>query len=204
VTVRVTVNEIGRVAEVRRPDAPPLVFPAAPATTEQLVAAVEALLEGTANAVRQWQYDAPANPPVSFNVTVAFTPSAEPLLVSQAAAPAPTRPGPVFGGGLPEPEDPAWAEGAVRLGGQEPLPRRTRYVSPRYPTEARDRRVQGVVLIAARIGEDGRVTKARVLRSIPELDEAALDAVSQWEFTPTRLNGQPIPVVITVAVSFSL
>ena len=45
---------------------------------------------------------------------------------------------------------------------------------------------------------------ARVLRSIPLLDQAALDAVRQWEFAPTRLNGAAVPVIMTVTIQFSL
>jgi protein TonB len=48
------------------------------------------------------------------------------------------------------------------------------------------------------------VQDARVLRSIPLLDQAALDAVKQWEFTPTLLNNVPVPVIMTVTVQFTL
>jgi len=54
------------------------------------------------------------------------------------------------------------------------------------------------------IGPDGKVSDARVLRSIPLLDQAALDAVRQWVFTPTLLNGVPVPVIMTVTVNFTL
>jgi len=64
--------------------------------------------------------------------------------------------------------------------------------------------VQGVVIIEATIGPGGKVTDTRVLRSIPLLDQAAIDAVKQWEFTPTTLNGQPVPVIMTVTVQFTL
>jgi TonB family protein len=205
VAVRVTIDEFGRVAEVRRPIAPSLVYPSSPATTEQLVTAVEALLTATANAVRQWQYDPPSQPPVSFNVTIAFTPASEPSVISQESsterARERTERPPIPRVSL---ADPAWADDAVRIGGDVQAPVKTRNVSPVYPTEAREARVQGIVIVEARIGEDGRVTKARVLRSIPELDQAALDAVAQWEFTPTLLNGQPLAVVTTVTISFTL
>ena len=56
----------------------------------------------------------------------------------------------------------------------------------------------------ATIGPDGRVKDAKVLRSIPLLDQAALDAVKQWQFTPTLLNGVPVPVIMTVTVQFTL
>jgi TonB family protein len=58
--------------------------------------------------------------------------------------------------------------------------------------------------IEARVGGDGRVLDASVLRSIPELDQAALDAVKQWEFTPTLVNGVPTPVTMTTTIQFSL
>lgn len=65
-------------------------------------------------------------------------------------------------------------------------------------------RIQGLVIIEATIGADGRVINARLLRSLPMLDHAALDAVRQWEFTPTLLNGVPVPVIMTVTVNFTL
>ena len=64
--------------------------------------------------------------------------------------------------------------------------------------------MQGVVIVEATIGPDGKVSDARVLRSIPLLDQAALDAVRQWVFTPTLLNGVPVPVIMTVTVNFTL
>jgi protein TonB len=60
------------------------------------------------------------------------------------------------------------------------------------------------VILESLIGADGRVQDARILRSIPLLDQAALDAVKQWEFTPTMLNGQPAPVIMTITVQFTL
>ena len=64
--------------------------------------------------------------------------------------------------------------------------------------------MQGIVILEAVISETGRVRDVRVLRSIPLLDNAAIDAVRQWQFTPTLLNGQPVPIVMTVTVSFEL
>jgi protein TonB len=55
-----------------------------------------------------------------------------------------------------------------------------------------------------RIDEHGSVDHAAVLRSIPALDAAAIEAVRQWEFEPTLLNGVPTPVIMTVTVQFSL
>ena len=73
-----------------------------------------------------------------------------------------------------------------------------------YPAIAQSARVQGIVIIEATIAPNGKVTDTKVLRSIPLLDQAALDAVKQWEFTPTLLNGVPVPVIMTVTVQFTL
>jgi protein TonB len=77
-------------------------------------------------------------------------------------------------------------------------------VSPVYPAIAQAARVQGIVIIEATIGADGQVTNARILRSVPLLDQAALDAVRQWQFTATLLNGVPVPVIMSVTVNFTL
>jgi protein TonB len=60
-----------------------------------------------------------------------------------------------------------------------------------------------VVTIEATIGADGKVIDAKVVRSIPLLDQAALDAVRQWEYLPTMLNGLPVPVLMTVKITFT-
>jgi len=92
----------------------------------------------------------------------------------------------------------------VRVGGNVPPPKKIKDVRPAYPAVAQSARVQGVVIIEATIGPDGHVQDARVLRSIPLLDASALEAVRQWEFTPTLLNGVPVPVIMTVTVNYSL
>jgi protein TonB len=92
----------------------------------------------------------------------------------------------------------------VRPGGVIKTPVKVRHVPPMYPVIAQQARVEGMVIIEAIVGIDGRVTEARVLRSKPLLDEAALAAVRQWEFTPTTLNGVPVPVIMTVTVNFTL
>ena len=81
---------------------------------------------------------------------------------------------------------------------------KVRHVSPAYPPDALAQGIQGVVILEARLEADGTVSRTRILRSIPALDDAAEDAVRQWQFTPTLLNGQPSPVVMTVTVNFTL
>ena len=108
-------------------------------------------------------------------------------------------------GGIPEPPPPPPPPAApVRVGGNIKPPQKTRDVRPVYPPIAQSARVQGIVIIEATIGPSGAVQDARVLRSIPLLDQAALDAVRQWQFTPTLLNGVPVPVIMTVTVQFTL
>jgi protein TonB len=94
--------------------------------------------------------------------------------------------------------------GPYRLGNGIEPPRRIRDVPPVYPSEAMASRVLGQVLVEAIVGTDGKVHAAKVVRSIPLLDQAALDAVCQWEFVPSKLNGVPIAVIVTVLVQFSL
>src|SRR5205085_5042671 len=118
-------------------------------------------------------------------------------------------PGGVVGGvvgGLPEapPPPPPPPQAPVRVGGNIRAPNKVKDVKPVYPPIAQSARVQGVVIIEATIGPDGRVKDAKVLRSIPLLDQAALDAVKQWVYSPTLLNGVPVPVIMTVTVNFTL
>jgi protein TonB len=110
-------------------------------------------------------------------------------------------------GGLaeaPPPPPPPPPPAPVRVGGNIKTPTKVKDVRPVYPAIAQSARVQGVVIIEATIGPNGAVQDAKVLRSIPLLDAAALDAVRQWQFTPTLLNGVPVPVIMTVTVNFTL
>jgi TonB family protein len=93
---------------------------------------------------------------------------------------------------------------AIRVGGGIREPRRIDYVPPVYPEPARAAGVQGLVILEATIDTDGSVTGIKVLRSIPDLDQAAINAVRQWRYQPTLLNGQPVAVMTTVTVNFAL
>ena len=93
---------------------------------------------------------------------------------------------------------------ASRVGGQIKEPRKLKDVRPRYPEEAKQARVQGVVILECTISPKGQVTDVKVLRGVPLLDAAAVEAVRQWEYTPTLLNGVPVPVIMTVTVNFRL
>jgi len=92
----------------------------------------------------------------------------------------------------------------IPVGGKITKPSKIHEVAPVYPTLARASHVSGLVIIEATIGPTGDVLDAKVLRGKPLLDQAALDAVRQWRFTPTLLNGRAVAVVMTVTVDFKL
>ena len=92
---------------------------------------------------------------------------------------------------------------AVRPGGRIMPPKKIKDVAPVYPAIAQSAHVSGQVTIEATIGADGKVVDAKVVRSIPLFDQAALDAVRQWEYLPTMLNGVPVPVIVTVTINFT-
>jgi len=147
-------------------------------------------------------------PPIRDTPPVAQVPppDAPPESEAVVATPGPERPDPAATAERSRRDMPADepVERAVRVGGQIKAPTKTRNVQPIYPLIAQSARVQGVVIIEATIDPDGKVANTRVLRSIPLLDQAALDAVRKWEYEPTRLNGVAVPVIMTVTVNFTL
>ena len=92
----------------------------------------------------------------------------------------------------------------IRVGGNIAPPTKIRDVRPVYPPEALANKVAGVVIVQATIDGEGKVRDARMLKSIPLLDAAAVEAVRQWEFTPTLLNGVPKPVIMVLTINFTL
>jgi protein TonB len=174
------------------------------------------------------QVIAPPAPPPPPPPRVTTTPTVEPpradvapLVVPDGIAPEPITTQPVdsppvdggiisFGAGnsglvdtAPPPPPPA-PPPIIHVGGNVRPPQKVTDAAPVYPQLARLAHVEGVVILEAVIGDDGAVRDVRVLRSIPLLDEAAEEAVRQWRFTPTLLNGEPVPVVMTVTVAFKL
>lgn len=105
---------------------------------------------------------------------------------------------------MPQAERQPLPPGTVRVGGEIAAPKKIHDVAPIYPQTARDSKVGGIVIIDAIIGTDGTVKDAKILRGQALLNQAALDAVSQWAFTPTLLNGAPVEVMMTVTVNFQL
>jgi len=106
--------------------------------------------------------------------------------------------------GIVPPPPPLKPVDPIRVGGKVLPPRKIRNQTPVYPPLALAAHVEGTVVIDAIISTTGAVQEARVVTSVPLLDEAALTAVRQWVFTPTLLNGVPVPVIMTVRVEFKL
>ncbi len=158
----------------------------------------------------------PDIPPVS--------PSAAPLVapdgiaqesgIEQAVTSA-ARVGVVFGVASSAPEGFGWRDSTpevispvpaapVRLHSGIEAPQKIANVAPVYPAIAMAAHIQGIVILETTIDETGKVVDARILRSVPALDQAALEAVRQWRYRPALLNGVPIPVIMTVTVRFAL
>jgi protein TonB len=114
--------------------------------------------------------------------------------------------GGLVGGALsaPPPPSPPPVTTPVRIGGSIQAPTLVHRVEPEYPDIAVVAKVRGVVILEATIGVDGTVESVRVLRRIKFLDQAAVDAVKQWRYSPLVLNGVPTPFVLSVTLNFSL
>jgi len=136
-----------------------------------------AIVDSAVTSVRAWRYDPPAAAPLTFNISIQYGDAL------QSAS----------GGSEDQ---------ALHVGGAIKSPVKLVDVRPVYPEDARAAGVKGVVIVEARIGADGSVEDAHVLKSIKELDQAAIDAVKQWKFVPTLMNGVPKPVVMVVTINF--
>ena len=93
------------------------------------------------------------------------------------------------------------ANGVYRVGGGITAPRR--FGNPAYPADALAAGVDGVVVAEILVNDAGIVADARVLKSVPPLDEAALRAVREWRYDPTIVDGKAVPVRMTVTVNFT-
>ncbi len=92
----------------------------------------------------------------------------------------------------------------IRVGGAVQKARLLRQVQPQYPPLARQARIQGTVKLTAVIAKDGTIQELKVLNGHPLLIPAALQAVKQWRYKPTLLNGQAVEVVTQIDVNFTL
>lgn len=108
--------------------------------------------------------------------------------------------GGVVGSNLPPPPAPT----RVRVGGNVQQARLVHQARPVYPPLAKQARIAGTVRLQAIIAKDGSVVQLEVLQGHPLLVQSALDAVRQWRYQPTLLNGEPVEVVTTIDVIFTL
>lgn len=103
----------------------------------------------------------------------------------------------------PSPEPPR-RTGPVRVAELPVAPVRIAAAQPVYPDVARAAHVEGTVILECVIDTTGRVTNIRVIKSMPLLDQAAIEAVRQWRYTPSVYHGRPVSVLMTVTVRFML
>jgi TonB family protein len=145
-----------------------------------------------------------------FTVPAAFHPVAMKDLLSVPAAVSFKPPTASYGSGQPAPSAPVpmtpTPEGGVlRVGGGVSAPRLTGKVEPAYSPEARSAHVQGTVVLSVVVGSDGVAHELRVTRSLqPDLDQKAIEAVSQWKFQPGMKDGKPVNTMATIEVNFRL
>jgi TonB family protein len=166
-------------------------------TRVKVVHSIPLLDQAAVDAVRQWLF-APllikGKPrPFTATVTVKFRLEEK---GQKGAVTAETRPA--------APTRKAPAGGAVRASGEVHPPKLLKIVEPVYPEIARQSKVEGVVICEATTNAVGHVVEARILRSVPLLDQAAIDAVKQWVYEPMKIDGKPTGVVFTVTVKFTL
>ncbi|MCR4395556.1 MAG: energy transducer TonB [Candidatus Saccharicenans sp.] len=102
------------------------------------------------------------------------------------------------------PAEPWPPKDAVRAMGDIAPPKIIKKVEPVYPEEARRAGVEGIVILEVTTDKFGRVAAVRVLRSVPPLDQAAIEAVKQWVYEPVIIDGEPRPIIFTVNVTFKL
>jgi protein TonB len=112
--------------------------------------------------------------------------------------------GGVIGGAGGGPPPPRPTQTRIKQGGAVTAASLINRVQPVYPPLARQTRVSGTVRLHAIISKDGSVQQLEVLAGHPLLVQAALDAVRQWRYRPTLLNGEPVEVDTTIDVIFSL
>ena len=153
----------------------------------------------------------------------AVAPTEAPSQIGTEEPPPAGPPGPVVPGALPfgvgppgagpgvgepvridPPPPPPPAPEPRRPGGNIREPKKIHDVAPVYPAIAIAARKEGTVILEVVLDESGAVSRVRVLRSEPLLDEAAIEAVKRWRYTPTLLNNVPIPILMTVTVRFTL
>jgi TonB family protein len=154
----------------------------------------DAMVKASSASLRQWRFDPPASAPAVVRVPIYFD------VVARRTTFGSIRPM----SGYPPHVTAVTPADVVKVGGAVKAPNRLVNVAPQYPDDALKAKVQGAVVLDVVLDGDGVPTDVQVSRSVPMLDAAAIDAVRQWRYEPTLLNGVPVPVAMTVTVTFSL
>jgi len=113
-------------------------------------------------------------------------------------------PGATGAGNPPPPPPPTAVQHRIRVGGNVQAAKMIRQVQPSYPQIAKKAHVQGTVVLHAVISKDGSVQELTYVSGPPLLMPAALEAVRQWKYQPTLLNGEPVEVDTTISVIFTI
>ena len=92
----------------------------------------------------------------------------------------------------------------IRVGGNVAAANLVHRVFPVYPESAKEQHIQGTVLLHAIIAKDAAIRTLEFVSGSPELMNSAMNAVKQWRYKPTLLNGQPIEVDTTISVVYTL
>src|SRR5580693_2594041 len=106
------------------------------------------------------------------------------------------------GGGMPPP--PKATPSRIRVGGNVAAAKLVRQVTPLYPPIAKTAHISGTVILHAVIAKDGSIQELTYISGPPLLMKNAMDAVRQWRYSPTLLNGEPVEVDTTISVVFTL
>ena len=193
--VQITVDTTGRVVEIRRTQGPLLQTAIGSPTNEAAEkAAADAVTRSVTEALNDWRFETPAAGNVTFQLSFGFTGGQANYGLADPKEELPKQLAPS-----------AWASatGAMPTGPALQVPKKTKYVKPEYPKSALASRVHGDVVLEVVIDTDGSVADARVLKSIPQLDQAAIEATMQAKYKPAMINGIPVRVLSTVTHTFS-
>lgn len=95
-------------------------------------------------------------------------------------------------------------KGPIIIDGNVSPPKRIKYFHPTYPPIALKTKTEGTVILEAIIGKNGKIKNIKITKSIPLLDQAALEAIKKWEYTPTIVNGEAREVLLTITVNFKI
>ena len=192
--LQVTVDRSGRIVEARRTQGPLIqVAIGSPSDAALRRAAADAVMRATSESLKDVRFEAPPGGPSTFPLSFAFVGGASRVVLADPSEvlPAEAQPAPW-----------AAAQGALPTG-QVKMPKQKKYVKPVYSKAALDARVQGTVQLEIVVGPDGRVTDARVLKSVPLLDQSAIEATLQTRYEPVAVFGNPVSVVSIVNHTYS-